>query len=136
MGGTSKSELPMSIACERALAQLAAFGAKYPLISSNVELRRYGLPRSDRVEPTDPGVAVYFSKGGRPYSLACETFRRAADNRAAITGPIDANPRQRRYGVATAEESPRGFGPLPPPHADVAKAMCRDRVSKAWWKTG
>src|SRR3546814_10099833 len=67
MGGTSKIELPMSIACERALAQLAAFGAKYPLISSNVELRRDGLPRSDRVEPTDPGVAVYFAKGGRPY---------------------------------------------------------------------
>src|SRR3546814_12896137 len=109
MGGTSKIELPMSIACERALAQLAAFGAKYPLISSNVELRRDGLPRSDRVEPTDPGVAVYFAKGGRPYCLACDTFRRAADNLAAIAGHIEATRRQLRYGVATAEETLRAF---------------------------
>src|SRR3546814_18613935 len=68
MGGTSKIELPMSIACERALAQLAAFGATYPLISSTVELRRDGLPRSDRVEPPAPGAP---RSEQRPGGKAC-----------------------------------------------------------------
>ena len=37
------------------------------VISTNVETRLDGFPRSDRTEPADPGVAVYWQerKGGR-----------------------------------------------------------------------
>lgn len=117
-GGRQKAELPMSIACERVLAELTAFDTRYPLISSNVELRRDGQPRSDRAEPTDPGAAVYFTKSGRPYCLACDTYRRAADNLAAIAGHVEATRRQLRYGVATAEESLRAFEALPSPASE------------------
>lgn len=108
-------DVSVAVGTERVLRELASFGARYPLISSDVELRRDGLPRSDRRDPIDPGVAVYFTKDAKPYCLACDTFDRVADNLAAIAGHIEATRRQLRYGVATAEESLRAFEALPPP---------------------
>ena len=117
-GWREKVSLPVSAAVDRVLAELRIFGARYILISTDVELRKDGIPRSNRPEPADPGAAVYFTKDGRPYCLACDTFRRVADNLAAIAGHVEATRRQLRYGVATAEESLRAFQALPPPSAE------------------
>lgn len=110
-----KNALSIAEARERVLEELHRFGARYGLISSDVELRQDGLPRSDRRDPTDPGVAIYFTKDAKPYCLACDTFDRVADNLAAVAGHIEATRRQLRYGVATAEESLRAFEALPAP---------------------
>lgn len=111
----NKEQLSVAKGIDRVLRELRTFDARYPLISSGVELRRDGLPRSDRREPADPGVAVYFTQGGKPYCLACDTYDRVADNLAAIAGHVEATRRQLRYGVATAEESLRAFEALPAP---------------------
>lgn len=116
-GWRDKKRLPVYVGAERVVRQLELFGARYTLISTSAELRRDGKPRSDK-EPEDPGAAVYFSKDGRPYCLACDTFDRLADNLAAIAGHIEATRRQLRYGVATAEQSLRAFEALPPPSAE------------------
>lgn len=113
-----KAELSIASALERVLQEMTRFEARYALISSDVELRRDGLPRSDRREPADPGVAVYFTKDGDPYCLACDTFERVADNLAAIAGHVEATRRQMRYGVATAAESLQAFRALPPPDVE------------------
>lgn len=58
---------PDGVALARLKEELGRLGARYPVVSSNVELRRDGLPLSGRPEPHDPGVAVYFQLAGRPH---------------------------------------------------------------------
>lgn len=115
--GHSKAPLTVAEAVERLNAELARLGARYVVISSNVETRRDGLPRSGQKEPSDPGVAVYFQLAGKPHCLPCDTFDRVADNMAAIAGHIRAARAQEAYGVATVAESFAGFVALPPPGA-------------------
>lgn len=119
---------PITIA--RALARLDVelhrLNASYPLISSNIELRVDGRPRSDRGEPGDPGVCIYFHLKGKPYALACDTFDRVAQNIAAVAGHLEASRTIERYGVATAAETLQAFMALPPP-SDV-------KPKRPWWE--
>jgi len=115
MKGHSRAALTVAEAVERLNGELARLGARYVVISSNVETRRDGLPRSGQKEPADPGVAVYFQLAGKPHCLPCDTFDRVADNMAGIAGHIKAVRVQEAYGVATVAESFAGFVALPPP---------------------
>jgi hypothetical protein len=114
-GWPKKERLTIADAVKRALAELDRLGARYAVISSNVEIRQDGLPRSNRPEPDDPGVAVYFQLNGRPYCLPCDRYDRVADNIAAIAHHIDATRAIERYGVGTVEQAFQGFAGLPPP---------------------
>src|SRR4051794_9481695 len=67
------------IATQRLERQLEMLGAAAPTLSTNVSLRLDGRPRSDD-EPSDPGAAVYFRFKGRATVLACDRYRRVADN--------------------------------------------------------
>lgn len=98
--------------------QIERLGGKYPLLSTNVELRMDGRPRADRTPPSDPGACVYFTLQGRPMAMACDAFTTVQMNIAAIANHIDVVRRQARYGVATAEESLQAFLTLPRPAAD------------------
>ncbi len=49
--------------------------ARSLVVSSNVELRLDGNPRSNRRAPDDPGIAVYFVLGGEPHVLACDRWK-------------------------------------------------------------
>jgi len=86
------------------------------LLSTNVSLRLDGRPRSDS-EPSDPGVALYFSFKGKATVFACDRFDRVADNIAAIAAHVDALRRVERYGVGTIEQALAGYKALP---ADTA----------------
>jgi hypothetical protein len=86
-----------------------------PILSSNVELRIDGQPRSGLPPPRDPGVALYFQLNGRPIVLACDSFTDVAQNIAAIAAHIDAMRRMERYGVATTDQMFTGFLALPAP---------------------
>lgn len=116
--GAAKPKLVTRVqAMKRLQAEVERLGGVYPLISSNLELRKDGEPRLDRAEPGDPGVSVYFSMDGQPYAMACDTFDSLAQNVAAIAGHIEATRRITRYGVATAAETLQAFSALPPPSA-------------------
>jgi len=78
-----KEQLSVAEAIRRLFAEIDRMGARYTVISSNVEIRQDGLPRSDRREPVDPGVAVYFRLNDKPYCLPCDRYDRVADNIAA-----------------------------------------------------
>lgn len=117
---TSKSAKPLTVsdAIKRLSAELARLGATNEILSTNVETRLDGLPRSNQPEPSDPGAAVYFKLKGKPRCLACDRWNRVADNIAAIAQHIDALRRIDRYGVGTMEQAFAGYAALPPSAED------------------
>ena len=94
------------------LDRLAATGI---VLSTNLELRLDGQPRSDRRDPQDPGVALYFRLRGKDTVLACDRWDRVADNIAAIAKHIEALRGIDRWGVGTLEQAFAGYQQLPPP---------------------
>ncbi len=112
-----KKDKPVTLAeaCERLAVELDRLGAGTAVLSSNVELRVDGRPRSDRTPPRDPGVAVYLQLKAKPIVLACDSYIDVAQNVAAIAAHIDAMRRMERYGVATVEQQFTGYLALPAP---------------------
>lgn len=113
--GSKKVTLPT--ARERLQEQLTRLEAGSIIVSTNMELTRYGEPRADRAAPSDPGVAVYFELNGKDRVLACDRWDTVAGNMAAIANHIDAIRRVDRYGVGTLEQAFAGYDALPPPGA-------------------
>lgn len=108
-------QLTVADARRRLQGELDRLGARNAVLSTNVELRLDGQPRSDRREPDDPGAAVYFTLKGKQLCMPCDKWDRVADNIAAIAAHIDAVRRIERYGVQSVEEAFAGFVALPPP---------------------
>lgn len=104
------------VAVQRLERQLELLGATHPTLSTNMELRLDGRPRSDS-EPADPGAAIYFAFKGKATVLACDRYRRLGDNIAAMAAHIDALRRIDRYGVGSLEQALAGYKALP---ADTA----------------
>lgn len=104
--------------------ELARLGAEGIVISSNVPVRRDGLPLSRAREPVDPGVAVYFDWKKRPYVFACDNFDRVTGNLRAIGLTISSIRAIARYGATEMmEQAFTGFAALPPANHD-----------KPWWE--
>ena len=116
----SKKAVSRSDAMKRLEQQLSLLGAIYPVVSSDMELRRDGQPHLGRAEPADPGICVYFQLDRKPYAMACDRFDRLAQNVAAIAQHIEATRRIERYGVATAAETLQAFQALPAPAAPTS----------------
>jgi hypothetical protein len=113
----SASEISVAEATKRLQIELDRIGAKLPVLSTNLETRLDGLPRSGQGEPRDPGVAVYFQLSGKPICMPCDTYLRVADNVAAIAAHIEATRAIERHGVASLAEMFSGFVALPAPEA-------------------
>lgn len=114
-GWSEKRALTINEAISRLQLELDNIGAKLPVLSSNLEPRLDGFPRSGQREPADPGIAVYFQLAGKPHCLPCDTYDRAADNIAAIAAHIEATRKIERHGVASISEMFTGFAALPAP---------------------
>ena len=107
---TQGKPVTVSIATRRVHQQVGLLRGRYLVISSNMELRRDGFPRSDgRMASSDIGAAVYFQLQGKPTAMPCDAFNTLADNIAAIAAHIDAVRRIERYGVGTVEQMFSGF---------------------------
>ena len=83
------------------------------IISTNVQLRRDGLPYSGQAQPQDRGVAVYFKLLGADRVLASDRWDKVETNLIAIARHIDAIRAQERLGVGTVEQAFRGYTALP-----------------------
>lgn len=121
----------MAVAVERLDSELTKMGASYPLLSTNVEVRLDGKPRSGQGAPADPGVCVYFSLKGEPFALACDTFNTVEQNVAALAAHVEATRAITRWGVASAAETLQAFTALPPPPPGAAPAQ----PARPWWET-
>ncbi|HKU67230.1 MAG TPA: J domain-containing protein [Candidatus Baltobacteraceae bacterium] len=107
--------LTVADAVARVQGELRRLGATHPVISTNIELRRDGLPYSKQPRlDDDPGAAVYFQLKGKPIVLACDHYDRVADNAAAIAAHVDAMRAIERHGVGSLEQMFAGFAALPP----------------------
>jgi hypothetical protein len=118
----SLAPLTLETAIVRLERQADTLGAEHLLISTNVGLRRDGLPRlSDR--PDDPGAVAYFHLRGRPTTLPCDRYKTVAGNIAAIAAHIEATRAIERHGVGTLDQMFAGFqairGPGPKPWREV-----------------
>lgn len=112
---SSKGGLSMADAVRRIQGEVDKMdGAALPVLSTNVELRLDGLPRSGQRRPEDPGAALYFQLHGKPIVLACDTYDSVEDNVAAIAKHLEATRAIERHGVGTLDELFRGFAALPP----------------------
>jgi hypothetical protein len=129
--------LTVAGAIGRLQGEIDRLGAKGALLSTNVETRIDGMPRSGQPEPEDPGAALYFTLKGAPRALACDKWAIVADNIAAIAQHIDALRRIDRYGVGTLEQAFAGYAALPPREDDawkvlgVAREATRDQIVDA-----
>jgi hypothetical protein len=91
------------------------------IVSTNVRLRKDGLPHSGDSEPADTGVAVYFDlrfpRNGkwhtRPCVLSCDKWCRVGYNLTAIYKDIEAQRARDRWGASSIEQSFRGYLAIP-----------------------
>ena len=105
----AKRDLSVYDAIKRLQAELDRLNASYVTLSTNVELRLDGWPRSDRRAPADPGVAVYFTLRGKERCLACDAFDTVAGNIAALAAHIEALRAIDRYKVGSVDQAFAGY---------------------------
>lgn len=98
------------------LRELFLLGARPgAIVSTNLEVRLDGLPRSGQAQPSDPGVAVYYERVPRGqraavrYSFACDAWDRVEDNLRAITLHVGALRGMGRWGVGSIEQAFTGY---------------------------
>lgn len=88
------------------------------VISTNIALRRDGLPLANQRAPEDPGVAVYFTYKKRQMSFACDRWLKIEHNMQAIAKTIEALRGIARWGTGDMLEAAfTGFTALPSPEA-------------------
>lgn len=103
--------------------QVRLFGGSELIISSNLELRLDGLPRSNQRQPNDRGVAVFFKRNKQDFALACDVYSTVEDNLWALCRTLDALRQIERDGSpALINRAFKGFAALPDPD------------QKKWWE--
>lgn len=107
--------LTVAVAIDRLQCELDRLRARDYILSTNVELRLDGMPRSGQAEPSDPGAAIYFKLNGKDTVLACDKWKRVADNIAALAKHIEALRGMDRWGVGSIAQAFAGYQALPAP---------------------
>lgn len=104
------------------VGEVKRLGGRGMIISTNVELKRDGLPYANFRTPDDPGVAVYFTYKNKQMCFACDRYRRIEDNMHAISLTISALRGIARWGTGDMMESAfSGFTALPAPGQTQAR---------------
>lgn len=99
-------ELTIAEAVDRLRAELRLMGVEDDdlVISTNLQLRLDGLPKSSQREPEDPGVCVYWidpaGDSREPRCMAIDRYDRVADNLAAVAATLEAMRAIARHGGA------------------------------------
>lgn len=103
--------------------QVRLFGGRDLIISSNLELRLDGNPRSNQKQPSDRGVAVFFERDAVPMALACDIYTTIEDNLWALCRTLDALRQIERDGSPSLiNRAFKGFAALPDPN------------ERKWWE--
>lgn len=120
--------------------EVRRFGGLELIISSNLELRLDGNPRSNQRQPTDCGVAIYFKRNRQDMALACDVYSTVEDNLWALCRTLDALRQIERDGSpALINRAFKGFAALPDPDArewweelNVLSTASNDEIRKAY----
>ncbi|WMM74440.1 DnaJ domain-containing protein [Rhodococcus pyridinivorans] len=107
--------------------ELALLGARDIVVSTNIELRRDGLPYASRKAPKDQGVAVYFTLNGEQQCIPCDKWVSVGENMRAIEKTVEALRGLERWGAKEMVNAAfRGFKALP------AEAIVTPYTAKPW----
>lgn len=124
----ARFDVTMSTARDELMSQLRLLGARSTVLSTNVELRRDGLPYANQKEPEDSAAAVYFQHKGRAMCFSCDRWDRVKDNIRAISKTIEAMRGIERWGTGEMVQAAfSGFEALPPPGDETVASKA------AWW---
>lgn len=113
---SGKTRLSLADSIDRIADQLRLMGIKEEnvIVSTNVPLNLSGTPRGDRGEPSDPGVAIYWTQKGKAQCMAIDRYTRVADNLAAVAATLEAlRAIERHGGGSILERAFIGFAQLP-----------------------
>lgn len=114
---SNQKELSIADALRRLQDELRGFGVEREdiIISTNLDVRNDGLPRSGQRAPSDPGASVYWSREGEGQRcMAIDQYDRVADNLAAIAATLAAMRAIERHGGAEIlNRAFEGFASLP-----------------------
>lgn len=118
----SRFDVTFARARDELFRELDLMGARYAVLSTNISLRRDGLPYANQPEPDDRGAAIYFEWKSRQMCFACDRWDRTRDNIQAIRHTISALRGIERWGTGDMLAAAFvGFEALPPPS------------EKGWW---
>lgn len=96
------------------IKEIEKLGGRSVTITSNVAVRRDGLPYANQSNPENPGVAVYFWRNGQMFCMACDRWNQVKDNLRAIQKSIEAIRGIERWGAsAMVEKAVQAFACLP-----------------------
>lgn len=113
---TQSQNISISEASNRVLSALDKMGVNRQdmVISTNLELRLDGLPRSGQKAPDDPGVAIYWKDAGKTRCMAIDIYTKVEQNLAAIAATLEAMRAIERHGGAEIlNRAFSGFNALP-----------------------
>lgn len=118
--------------------EVRRLGGDRLVISSNLPLRRDGIPYANASQPTDRGVAVYFRYKQKPMCFACDRWSKIEDNMRAIAKTIEALRGIERWGTGQmVQQAFTGFTALPAPEQPwqvlglETSSPTRDQVEEA-----
>ena len=101
---------------DKLVNELKLLGARDVIISTNVALRRDGLPYANQREPDDTGVAAWFVLDGEQQCIPCDRWSRVWENMYAIAKSIEALRGLDRWGAKSMVRAAfKGFAALPSP---------------------
>lgn len=121
-----KKDLSIEDGTKRVKAELQTMGVREGqfVISTNLELRNDGFPRSSQRAPDDPGVAVYWTRKGKQQVMAIDIYDRTQDNLAAVAASLNAMRAIERHGGAQIlDRAFAGFTALANPESFDAWAV-------------
>lgn len=110
----SRFEISFAAARDALMKEISLIGGTLPILSTNIPLRRDGLPYAGQSEPADKGVAVYFTLRQQQFCFACDRWDRVGDNIQAIRHTIAALRGIQRWGTGDmVRQAFTGFIALP-----------------------
>jgi len=122
---TARFATSFAAARDGLMEELRLMGARNIVLSTNIALRRDGLPYANQPQPEDRGVAVYFEYKKRSMTFACDRWGKVEDNAQAIRKTIEALRGIERWGASDMmERAFTGFQALP---------SSASNAGGAWW---
>ena len=114
---SSRFRVSQGQATNELLEAIRLIGGKYPVVSTNIKLRRDGLPYASgpySKTPEDPGVAVYFEYNKKQMCIPCDCWGTVRENIRAIGETIRVLRSIESWGAKSMmQASFKGFEAIP-----------------------
>lgn len=95
-------------------AELRKMDVANVVVSSNLAVRKDGLPYVGQKQPDDPGVVLYFTRKGIDIAIACDAWNTVDANLRAISLTVEAIRGMERWGTEEmVDRTFTGFKALP-----------------------